>query len=192
MPDYTVRPMELEQLQRIYQHIVQDFPAGEYPPCDILYRHLQSGTQDAQVFCAGEQVLAYSICAAGSDYVLISLLAVLPEFRGQGVGSAFLPALIKSYSGKQGIIIEVERPELAAGPEETRFRQWRLGFYKKAGFYLLEGIDYSIWDMPMHLMALPLLSSRQTIDENIDQIMRQIYLRLMGKRFMHKLVLKKK
>lgn len=187
MPDYTIRPMELTEVEFFYKRIIQDFPVGEYAPYDILYRQLRKGIQEGLVFGDGEQVLAYSINAAGTDYVLISLLAVLPEFRKQGVGSAFLAALIKHYSGRPGIIIEVERPELAANSTAKAFRQWRIGFYEKAGFYLIEGIDYSIWDVPMHLMALPMTSSPQMINESIQEIMKQIYLKLIGKRFMYKL-----
>jgi GNAT superfamily N-acetyltransferase len=187
MPDYTIRTMELSELQFFYKHITQDFPVGEYPPYEILSRQFQEGLQDGLVFCTGKQDLAYSICAASTDYVLLSLFAVLPEFRGQGVGSAFLQALQKRYAGKQAIIGEVECPELASNSAEIQLRNWRIEFYEKAGFDLIPGIDYTIWDVPMHLMALPLTSGRKTIVANIQTIMYQIYLQLMGKQFMHKM-----
>ena len=187
MNDYTIRTMDVSELWRIYKHIKQDFPVGEYPPYEILSRQLKEGLQQGQVLRFGEQELAYAICAASTDYVLLSLMAVFPEFRGQGIGSAFLQALQGKYANKQAIIGEVERPELAANSKERQQRSERIKFYEKAGFYLIPGIDYTIWDVPMHLMAQPIISSPEAINDDIPLIMYQIYLKLMGKQFMHKM-----
>jgi GNAT superfamily N-acetyltransferase len=182
--------MEASELSFFYNRITQDFPAGEYPPHEILSSQFGAGLQDGLVYCRGKQDLAYSICAANTDYVLLSLFAVLPEFRGQGLGSAFLQALQSKYAGKQAMIGEVERPELASNAAETKLRKWRIEFYEKAGYYLIPAIDYTIWDVPMDLMALPMTAPRKTIDANIQAIMYQIYLQLMGQQFMHKLSFK--
>jgi len=189
MNDYTIRTMDVSEHRLIYKHIKQDFPVGEYPPYEILSRQLQEGLQEGLVLCLGEHDLAYSICAASSDYVLLSLMAVFPEFRGQGVGSAFLQALQSRYARKQAIIGEVERLDLASNSKEMKLRKERIEFYKKAGFYLIPGVDYTIWDVPMHLMALPIRASTEDINDDIQIIMYQIYLKLMGKQFMHKMSL---
>ncbi|MEA4924252.1 MAG: GNAT family N-acetyltransferase [Syntrophomonadaceae bacterium] len=192
MTDYYIRNLELSELRFFFKHIQQDFPVGEYPPCDILYGHLREGRQDGMVFCSGGQDLAYSICGASTDYVLLSLLAVLPGFRGQGAGTAFLETLRDKYSHKQAIIGEVERPELASTSEEAKRRQKRIRFYEKAGYYLVPGIEYSIWDIPMHLLALPLSAAQDTINENIPTIMYQVYVQLMGTGYMHKMILNRR
>ncbi len=189
MTDYHIRNLELNELRFFFKHIQQDFPVGEYPPYDILYGHLRKGRQNGMVLCTGGHDLAYSICGASTDYVLLSLLAVLPEFRGQGVGTVFLEALKDKYIHKQAIIGEVERPELASTSEEGARRQKRIRFYEKAGYYLVPGIEYSIWDIPMHLLALPLNAVQKTINENIQTIMYQVYVQLMGAGYMHKMIL---
>jgi GNAT superfamily N-acetyltransferase len=190
MSEYTIRTMEVGELKRFYQHIKQDFPAGEYPPYEILDRQLRQGLQDGLVYCVGQQDLAYSICAGSSDYVLLSLMAVLPEFRGKGVGSGLLQALQHRYSHKQAIIGEVDRPVLAAEYAEHKLRSERIEFYERAGYYLIPDIDYTIWDVPMHLIALPLRAARNDINKSIRSIMYQIYVDLMGESFMHKMILK--
>jgi len=189
MKDCTIRTMDVSELWNIYKHIKQDFPAGEYPPYEILSRQLREGLQQGLVLRSGEQDLAYAVCAASTDYVLLSLMAVFPEFRGQGVGTAFLQALHLKYAAKQAIIGEVERPELASNSKEMRQRSQRIKFYKTAGFYLIPGIDYTIWDVPMNLMAQPIMSSPEAINDDIPLIMYQIYLKLMGKQYMHKMSL---
>lgn len=87
----------------------------------------------------------------------------------------------------QGIIVEVERPENSISDNERALCEKRIKFYRNAGFYLVHNIDYSIWDVPMHLMVLPLEAAPSTINEMIGQIIHDIYLELMGKRYIHKL-----
>lgn len=191
MAEYTIRSMSASELKTYFKQIQRDFPPGEYPPYDILSRHIEAGIQDGMVLCMGQQQVAYAVCAASTDHVLLSLLAVWPEFRGQGVGSAFLGLLKSRYIEKQAIIGEVERPETASHAEEMSRRLQRIHFYEKAGYHLIPGIDYTIWDVPMHLMALSIKASPDAISENIETIMYQIYLHLMGQNYMHKMIFNK-
>jgi len=91
------------------------------------------------------------------------------------------------YIDKQALVVEVERPDQAKTQEEFNSRRRRIEFYEKAGFYLIEGVDYSIWDIPMHLMALPLVASKETINQEIRTSMRELYLDLMGEELIHKM-----
>jgi GNAT superfamily N-acetyltransferase len=189
MSKYHIRHMELNELKAFYERIVRDFAQGEYSPYAIIYQHLQNGLQKALIFCEGEQDLAYSVCTDNHDnsYVLISLFAVFKQYRGQGIGSAFIKRLRLMYKDKQALIVEVERPDEAKTQEEGNSRKRRIEFYKKAGFYLIERVDYSIWDIPMHLMALPLVAPKETINQEIGRSMRELYLELMGEELIHKL-----
>lgn len=189
MHKYYIRPMEPAEYGDFYKRIEADFSPGEYAPYEVLYWQLQNGVQEGMVFCDGDRNLAYSICAAGhpNGYVLISLLAVFPECRGQGIGTAFMKALCNKYSQKQAVLVEVERPELSETQDEQSLRNRRIAFYEKEGFYLIPGTDYWIWDVPMHLMARPLKAPREFIDKNINRMMYEIYYQLMGEKFIHKM-----
>lgn len=181
--------MGLGELRAFYERIERDFSQGEYAPYDILYQHLQNGLQKALIFCEGEQDLAYAVCTDSHDngYVLVSLLAVFKGYRDQGIGSAFMKRLHLLYQDKQALIVEVERLDQAKTHEEINSRRRRVEFYEKAGFYLIEGADYSIWDIPMHLMALPLVASKETTNQEIRRTMRGLYLGLMGEELIHKM-----
>ncbi|MDF2523117.1 MAG: hypothetical protein K0R31_758 [Clostridiales bacterium] len=185
----NIRSMKLEELKTIYNRIEKDFAQGEYAPYDVLYQQLQKGVQEGLILCQDDQAVAYSICAGGNSngYVLISLLAVFEEFRGHGIGSEFLKKLNDIYYTKKGIVVEVEKPEDAANNREKAIREQRIQFYQKAGYYLIPNIEYSIWDVSMHLMALPISESKQTINMKIGQIIYDIYFKLMGKQYIHKL-----
>lgn len=193
MPNRFIRHMDITELKEFYVRIQHDFASGEYSPYDILLNQVESGMQEGIVFCEGTQDLAYAICTVDNinGYVLISLLAVYPEHRGNGVGSAFLQTLANKYEHKQAIIVEVERPSLSKTGDEQVCRQRRIDFYIKAGYYLIPEVDYTIWDVPMHLMALPIIGSKKIINLDISRIMYQIYYPLLGKQFIDKMIFNK-
>lgn len=192
MPDLAIRQMTLDEFKHFFKLIKQDFARGEYPPYFVLNAQLKEGILEGLVLSDGEADMAYAVCAAGHDNgcVLISLLAVFKELRGQGIGSGFMAHLAKRYADKQAIIVEVEKPELSKTTKERETREKRIHFYEKAGYHVIPGVEYSIWDVPMHLMALPLKASEQMVNGNIDKIMYEIYLELMGKVFIHKMKLR--
>lgn len=185
----NMRHMELAELTSFFERIQQDFAQGEYAPYAVMYQQIKDTRQKGIVFCEEEQDLAYAVCTDNHNngYVLISLLAVFHDFRGRGIGSDFMKALSERYRHKQAILVEVERPDQAQTPEERDSRRQRIQFYAKSGFYLIEGIDYSIWDIPMHLMELPLLANKNVIDQEVKKTMYEIYLSLLGKKFIHKM-----
>ncbi len=191
MSNYGLRAMNPPDLNVYYQYIKQDFPVGAYAPYEILLQQLRDGRQRGVILHEEDQDLAYAICSDNNDFVLISLLAVLPQRRGQGLGSNLLAALQSHYSDRAGLIVEVERPELARNEKEQRTRQSRLHFYRQAGFYLIIGIEYVIWGVPMHLMACPLQMDIDSICARIETIMYELYLKQSGPQYIHNLMIKR-
>ena len=189
MSEYGIRRMKPSELWGFYKHIEQDFSEDEHAPYAVLYEQLQNGIQEGWVFCDGDRDLAYSICAASNanEFVLVSLLAVYPEYRGRGIGSVFLKAMNEKFADKQAILVEVEKPELSKSAEDRSSRVKRIAFYEREGFYGIPGIDYAIWGVPMHIMAKPMIASKETVDDGIGQFIHAIYLQLMGERFIHKM-----
>jgi GNAT superfamily N-acetyltransferase len=185
----SIRNLKSSEFKKVYYKIKQDFTTGEYAPYEILSQQLQKGILKGFLLLEENLDVAYAICADGGtqSYVLLSLLAVYEEKRGSGFGSAFLKKLSTLYSDKDGIIVEVEKPENATTTEEKTIRERRIVFYQKAGFLLLPNIEYTIWDVPMYLMVLPLNASSEKINDEIGEIIYKIYLSLMGKRYIHKM-----
>ncbi len=184
----TIRKMHLNELKDIYKLMTRDFAEGEYPPYDKLYTQLENNIQMGWILVKDGRDAAYSICAEGADgYVLISFFAVFNRSRGKGVGTLFLEKLKEIYSDSKGIIVEIEKAEETLQEEEIRVRERRLEFYSRAGFSLVPGIQYSIWDVPMHLMVCPFKTDLDTINKDIGKILYEIYLLLLGKSHIHKL-----
>ncbi len=194
---YDIRPVNLNEVRDLYINIVNDFAPGEYPPYDVLYKQLEKDIQTGFVLVNDEKDVAYSICTGDStnSFVLISLLAVYKEFRGKGFGSKFIEMLKRKYCSERSIIVEVEKPEDALEQKERNIRENRIKFYEKAGFILLPDIDYAIWDIPMYLMILPKGTlqintySISGLNETIKKGMGDIYLKLLGEKFFHKMEL---
>jgi GNAT superfamily N-acetyltransferase len=182
--DFSIRAILPSDFKRIYKKIKRDFAPGEYAPYTVLYKQLKKGIQQGFLLYAGGDEAAYAVCAAGhpNGFVLVSLLAVYPEYRGRGFGTEFIRELKKIYTDKKGVIVEVEKPEDAKDEDEKTRREKRIAFYRKAGFEQIPGIEYSIWTVPMHLMVFPggILSPREA-----GAVMHEIYLELMGKHFIH-------
>jgi GNAT superfamily N-acetyltransferase len=184
--------MALDELESFYTHIIADFIPGEYPPYDILAHQLEHGIQEGLVFCRGAADLAYAITAVGeNEYVLISLCAVLPEYRSQGIGSLFIAEMAKRYSGKKALIVEVEKPETAKDAAGQDVCCRRIMFYERLGFSLVPHIDFTIWDIPLHVMVHPLSEDPGLINGEIGNIMRTIYLSLMGKDLIHRMTFRR-
>lgn len=191
MNDLYIRSINASALKYFYPRIEKDFAAGEYPPMEVLYNHMQQGKQEGYALWDGNKYFAYSFCAANPtrDHILITLFAVLAEYRGQGIGTTFLKMMNKNFN-ESIIIVEVEKPEEAQTDEERDKRLWRIAFYEKEGYILINGIDYIIWDIPMYLMVRSPRIKQSLNQQEVIQIMQQIYLGLLGKRFIKKLQIK--
>lgn len=195
---YDIRSIRLEEFSHVYKNIEEDFASGEYAPYPVLYRQLEMSVQKGLILMENGRDVAYSICAEGRSnaFVLLSLLAVYKEYRGKGFGTEFLKILKSKYLHKKGIIAEVEKPEDAKSKKEREIRINRIAFYENAGFRLLTDIDYTIWEVPMYLMILPIEpfafgeNGQSTINQEVAKAMHEIYLELMGEQFIHKMVLK--
>lgn len=186
---YSIRPMKTSDLKYVFGLIEQDFIPGEYAPYETILRQLENNEIDGFIYEYYGAFAAYALCipSRSNGFVLLSLLAVERKLRGQGIGAAFLTDIIKKYGDKEGIIVEVEKPEEAESESEKSKRIKRVRFYEKLGFRLIKGIDYKIWGIRMHLMALSLKTSFEEIDTNIGQIIYDIYYEMLGDRFIHML-----
>ena len=159
----------------------------------MLHRQLCDGDLEGLVFTSEEgKDLAYSLNASGhaNGWVLVSLFAVLKESRGTGTGSAFLAGMAHLFQERKCLVVEVEKAEEAQTEGERVIRERRIRFYQRAGFRIVPGITYSIWGVPMHLMLKPLGASFEALLPELPERMREVYLMLMGKTFIHQMVLK--
>ena len=144
-----------ERVKELYREkMTRDFPPSELKSLNAILSMMQRGEYD--VFCAqqNDKDTAYALlyrphndCVALLDY-----LAVEPDQRGKGIGTAFLRLLQQHYAQETDVLlIECERPK--AAPNEELARK-RIHFYQKAGAQMtsvrvwLFGVEYSILVLP--------------------------------------------
>lgn len=176
----------------LYARIARDFPIpAERPPLSTFRRYLRTGAAEAFDVLQEGRSVAYAVCTWGEGSVLCSFLAVEPECRAMGVGSAVLARLCAFYEGSDALIVEVEQPQLAESEEDRRQREKRIAFYERAGFSLAQGIDYTIWGIPMYLMARPLRPDVEP-EEALPREMRSVYQKLFPPKLMHKMAISPK
>lgn len=164
-----------EQARSIYDHEMQrDFPAAEIKPWEVGEALFQKGCYEFLTAYDDARFVGYAwVYAPKQGAVLLDYFAVLPPFRGTGMGSQILRALMARY---EILILESEHPDTAPDPE---IAQRRLAFYARNGMMntglrvLLFGVDFSI------LSSKP-IDARQEMDA--------IYRGLLGEELREKAV----
>ena len=145
----SIRELSLEEIRDIYtRYLYYDFPFDERKPLD----RIEKSMRDGQYLCLGAWnkdgiFLAYAFFVVIGKNVLLDYYAVVPEYRGTGIGTSFLP-LAASKTNADCLIIEIEDPDSANDPEESSTRLKRRDFYLRAGCILSDvrahafGVDY--------------------------------------------------
>ena len=122
----------LEEGRELFHRDMQrDFPENEIKPWGIIEKMVRAGEYDLLGAWEGDKMVGYAwMFAPDGEAILLDYLAVMPECRGNSVGSAILKALAERYPDKI-LILESEYPEDAPEPDVARRR---LRFYDHAGF----------------------------------------------------------
>lgn len=118
--------------------------------------------------------IAYYEEEAGAGLAFLWYLAVRPDFRSKGLGSALYRELVAraAASGARALVFEVEMPERAGreSAEAGAYAARRTGWYEARGALLLEGVDYvqevdtGVPPTPMRLMFHPLAPRDMPLD----------------------------
>ena len=151
----TAFPANERVLVSTFFRMLKDRAAGQAERCHFL------ATMDG----AGKLVgMAWYELHPAIQAAVLWYIAVLPQARGQGMGSWLYRQVIACAdpAAYAAWVFEVERPEGAASPEQEQLARRRIEFYRRNGARLLTGIHYmqSVGahqpPIPMHLMVHPL------------------------------------
>ena len=115
--------LNVEQAQSIYRsQMVRDFPESELKPFASVQGMMTRGLYEPLAFydeAGALMAYAWQAVLPQCRNVLLDYFAVLPQYRGSGVGTAVLKELAAYYAPrKQSLIIECEHP--AEAPEGHR------------------------------------------------------------------------
>lgn len=131
-----------EQLRYIYRaYLEKDFPPDERRPLFSMLRLLSAGSYEALGLFGDEsdadyaagQLLGYALLVRDGGNALLDYLAVLPGFRGRGIGTRILKLLSERAGEYASLIIEIEDPAAAQNDEERAMRLRRQAFYARCG-----------------------------------------------------------
>ena len=186
-------PITVDNFDAVYQRIGRDFPDNEHPPYEAMRARTQRGVSEGFLFRADGADCAYVFTVAEPEQntVLLYLLAVFEEYRGSGIGGRLMKALGDHFGRSAGILIEVEKPELARSEKERVTRARRIAFYERAGYQRVQGLAfYSIWGVPYHIMALPRSRTMEELTKGAPRALRDAYIKLIGEENIHQLIIR--
>jgi GNAT superfamily N-acetyltransferase len=150
----TWRLLNETELTQVYnEQMRRDFPPEELKPLDMILHAAALGVGHTWGVFDGETLLAYLLMVRpqGSCISQLDYFAVLPAYRGEGLGAQLLAELPAHEQGAQAIIIEAECPEHA--PDEAMAHR-RLGFYARAGA-IETGWSEHLFDAWFRILVLP-------------------------------------
>lgn len=133
------RPGGLAQWLGLYRLYMSAFPAAERKPFAMIVKMYRKGVSDIWCISRNGEFAGLAITINSPELILIDYLAVRSRCRGQGIGSAALKALRRTYAGK-GVFLEIESTYDDAPNKAERERRKR--FYLGCG---MEELNVMVW-----------------------------------------------
>lgn len=182
----NIRKCGHKDLERYYGLLEMDFAKEEIISKLSLHRALMNGSAELLVVYDEESALevAYALVLTKNlyGYVLLKYMAVLPWYRGKGVGIAAMRLINKRYADRQGIIAELTSFEDEDGSMLKSLRK----FFSRFGFVRIDS-DYRIGGSPVELMVKPIKGTYE-IGPVEHRIIRDFYTRVLNPFAMDKMI----
>lgn len=151
----TLEPMGEAQIRRLYACQMQrDFPPSELKRLSSILAMRERGEYDVVGATEHGTLMGYALLYRPRDgrIALLDYLAVEPQVRGRGVGTAMLALLReRCRASTDALMIECERPK--AAPDEAGARR-RIQFYTQAGAQLTS-VRIWLFDVEYSILVLP-------------------------------------
>jgi GNAT superfamily N-acetyltransferase len=145
--------------QQVIQIYEQSFPEVERDPIDVIAQNLRNPNPDEEVnhirafIDDGGVVVGFSYFSSYRAYSLgyLQFIAVREGIRGKGYGPILLRDAVRQIEidgikatgwPYLGLVLEVERPDMAANDDERQLRERRINFYQRNGATMVEQVDF--------------------------------------------------
>lgn len=170
-----IRKLDIEEAKKLYRdYIDEDFPDDERPNYNHYIKLIEDGLSTPYIYKENNEEKAYIICVEKGNYVLISHLAVLKEYRGQGIGTKLLDEMKFFYKDKQSVILEAEAEEQAENKKALETIKRRQKFYTKCGFTPYPNLDYELVGVKYLIFAYSNLENKIE-DGKLIEIIKELY-----------------
>ena len=142
-------PTKLSHWLQIYKLYCTAFPKEERKPFFTIVNKYRQGIFDVWRICRNGKFSGIATTINHDDLVLIDYLAVCPQCRSQGIGSAALALLKERYAGKD-LLLEIESVYEDCPDKAQRLR--RKAFYLSCGMQPM-GVMIDLFGVTMELMS---------------------------------------
>lgn len=147
-----------KDFDKVYSLYKEAFPEEELYPKDLLFDHFSDSSDEFWSIYDDTKWVGLVYCMTEKDLTYVGFLAIAPEFRGAGYGSAALALVKEKYSSNRVcLLIEEVSPKYA----DYNARKKRLAFYEANGFQLA---GFKISELDVHYDFL--VASGQSLNSN--------------------------
>lgn len=173
-------------LEKYYQLLEMDFDSEELISKLNIHRGLINGSLEFVIVYDEESGMdmAYALVCTKNlyGYALLKYFAVLPWYRGKGIGIQCMRLLNKRYADRQGLVAEITE-----FPDEDADRVKKLmRFFARFG-YVEQACGYRIAGVTAHLLVKPLKGS-EDISSVAHRILPDFYTRFMPDTAVYKML----
>lgn len=174
------------ELEKYYPLMEMDFDSEELMPRLSLHRAMMNGTAELLIVYEKESGLdvSYALVIEKNiyGYALLKYMAVLPWYRGRGMGVETMRFINRRYADRQGLIAEITEFE---DEDKDRVKKLRK-FFARFGYVEIES-DYRISGVRANVMVKPMKGSAD-IAPIAHRIIPDFYSRCLGPRAVRKMI----
>lgn len=142
-------PSGLIQWLHLYLLYRISFPRAERKPFLTILKKYHADMTDIWCICRGSQFLGFAATMNSPKLVMLDYLVIRKMYRGQGIGTLAMKALMHRYSDRE-FILEIESP-YEPGPDQEKRRK-RKQFYLNCGMEQLN-IMADVFGVKMELLG---------------------------------------
>lgn len=153
---------DIDELKKLY---ITSFPKEERMAWDSLFQLAKWEDVDFLAYYKNNELVGATYTVNHDKLSWLFYFAVVPEFRGQGIGTKILSSLLDDCSDRR-LMIDIEDPEQPA--KNTRQRVRRIGFYKRMGFK-----DYGIRQTEKNIRYNIMAHGGKITTDNYKNLMRR-------------------
>ena len=161
-----IKRVNLENAKKIYKEYMEsDFSDDELPKYEHFVELIEDEKEIPYVYMEEDVIKAYIVCIEKNGYILISHLAVLKKYRGQGIGTKLLEEIKEFYKKEKAIILESEAEDSADEKRDLQTIIRRQKFYERCGFIPYNNLDYELTKVKYLIFVYNLQDSTLTNQE---------------------------